>query len=109
MNNENNNFTYDYAIVTNDTVDDNSSIDNNVISSSSKPDRAITNTTSSHTTSPDAKPTKPNTDQQFKRFESNFDGIPVIIIEYTDSIIFTWHPLKWAKFLSTNFYSINNI
>jgi len=96
-------------MVTNGTVDDNSSIDNNVISSSSKPDRAITNSTLSHTMSPAAKPTTPNTDQQLKRFESNFNGIPVIIIEYTDSIFSTWHPLKCAKFLSTNFYGINII
>jgi hypothetical protein len=102
-------FTYDNAMATCDTFDVNSTIDNDLISSSPKPDQCMTNTTSSHSTLPIVTQTKHIIDQHLKHFEPNFDGTPVIIIELTDTNISTWHPLKWAKLLSTNFYGINNI
>lgn len=102
-------FTYDNSMATCDTLDDNSIIDNDVISSSPKPDQVITNTTSSHSTLPVATQTKLITDQHLKHFEPNFEGTPVIIIELNDTNTSTWHPLKWAKLLSTNFFGINNI
>jgi hypothetical protein len=104
-----NKFTYDNAMATCDTLDDNSTIDNDLISSSPKPDQVIKNTTSSHSTLPIATQTKHIIDQHLKHVEPKFDGTPVIIIELTDTYISTWHPLKWAKLLSKNFYGINNI
>lgn len=107
--NTENTFTYDNAMATDNTLDDSSNIDNDVINSSPIPDQVITNTISSHSILPAATHTKYITDQHLKHFESNFDGTPIIIIELTDTNISTWHPLKWAKLLSTNFYGINNI
>lgn len=50
-------------------------------------------------------------DQYFKHFESNFSGPIIIAIELNKSSTSTdsWYLLKWAKFLSNNFFSINNI
>ncbi|KAL4107328.1 hypothetical protein QTP88_017691 [Uroleucon formosanum] len=64
-----------------DTLDDNSIIDNDVISSSPSPDQVITNTTSSHSTLPVTTQTKLITDQHLKYFEPTFDGTLVIIID----------------------------
>lgn len=75
-----------------DTLDDNSIIDNDVISSSPSPDQVITNTTSSHSTLPATTQTKLITDQHLKHFEPTFDGTPVIIIELTDTITSTVPP-----------------
>ena len=104
--NNDNNFTYDNIMITDDNLENNSPSDNAVISSSPKPVCDITNTT---TTLPVVDKTKYNTDQHLKHFEPNFDGTPIIIIELIDPNISTWHPLKCAKLLSTNFFGINNI
>lgn len=100
------NFTYDNVMITNDNLDNNNPSDNAAISSSPKPVRDIINTT---TTLSVVDKTKYNTDQHLNHFEPNFDGTPIIIIELIDPNISTWHPLKCAKLLSTNFIGINNI
>lgn len=55
--------------------------------------------------------TKHNSDEHLKKFASNFNGPPIIIIELTNSnsSIGSWHPLKRAKFLCNHFTGINNI
>jgi len=96
-------------MITEDTADHNRPIDNDAIKLPPIPEGNTTNTTSPNTIDPAATHSKYNTDQHLKHFDANFVGTPVIIIELTDPNASTWHPLKWAKLLSSNFFGISNI
>jgi hypothetical protein len=96
-------------MITDVVPDVNSPIDNNAINLSQIPASDTANTTSFNTIVPVTTHTKYNIDQYLKQFDTNFIGTPVIIIEFTDSNASTWHPLKWAKLLTSNFFGISNI
>ncbi|KAL4122125.1 hypothetical protein QTP88_014511 [Uroleucon formosanum] len=87
--NNKDNFTYDNSMATCDTLDDNSIIDNDVISSLPSPDQVITNTTSSHSTLPVTTQTKLITDQHLKHFEPTFDGTPIFHSKRRNFSIYT--------------------
>jgi len=78
-----------------------------------KPVSVITNFSHSlpHIMLPSVTHTNHNNNYHLKHIDSNFDSTPVIVIELTDnnSLSGSWHPLKWAKFLTNNFVNINNI
>ena len=108
------NFTYDTSMITDSTESppnnyhtDNETID---INNSTEPGSVITNTITSNLTFPGTTHTN-HTADDLCHFNSDFNGTPIIIIELTDSNLSSgsWHPLKWAKFLSKNFLGINNI